>query len=222
MFSGELAESRQDRVNINGVEAKMLELLINYAYTSEILISRANVQSLLSAANLLEVLPVRDACCHFMERNMDESNCIGIHCFAETHACSSLQQKAKLFTLQHFESVSYHEEFLGLCKTKLIEFISDDDLWVENEEKVFEAVLRWLEHNRQEQEPDFHEVLQHVRLPLCSPYFIYDCVEKHPVISQCSECKKLVEEAKMFHLLQDRRAELKTSRTRPRKAAGII
>ena len=82
------------QVSINGVESEMIRLLINYAYTSEVRITKTNVQSLLSAANLLEVLPVRDACCQFMERNMDESNCLGIHCFAEAHACDDLQRKA--------------------------------------------------------------------------------------------------------------------------------
>ena len=96
MFSANLAERQQDRVSINGVEADMMGAIIDYAYTSEILITKTNVQSLLSAANLLEILPVRDACCHFMDKNMDETNCIGIHCFAEALCCTDLQQKAKV------------------------------------------------------------------------------------------------------------------------------
>ncbi|XP_014678911.1 PREDICTED: kelch-like protein diablo isoform X1 [Priapulus caudatus] len=221
MFSGELAESRQDRVSINGVEAAMIELLIGYAYTSEILIARTNVQSLLSAANLLQVLPVRDACCSFMERNMDEANCIGIHCFAETHACPNLQQMAKAYVLQHFQKVSMREEFLGLSQSKLIEFILDDDIWVDSEEQVFEAAMRWYTHNVQDRESDFQEVLKHVRLPLCSPYYLYDCVRTQEVIRQSVECQELVEQATKYHLLPDRRVELRTSRTQPRKAAGI-
>ena len=51
--------------------------LLDYIYSSEITISKENVQSLLSAANLLEILPVRDACCQFLDRHMDESNCLG-------------------------------------------------------------------------------------------------------------------------------------------------
>lgn len=43
------------------------------------MITASNVQSLLSAANLLEVLPVRSACCAFMQRHMDETNALGKH-----------------------------------------------------------------------------------------------------------------------------------------------
>lgn len=44
--------------------------------------------------------------------------------------------------------------------------------------QVFLAVIRWLEANRETRETEFHRVLAHVRLPLISPYFLHDFVEK--------------------------------------------
>ena len=220
MFSADLKESRQSKVTINGVEPGMMQLLVDYAYTSEINITKANVQSLLSGANLLRILPVRDACCHFMEKNMDESNCLGIHCFAEAHACTELQEKAKVFTLRYFPNVCEQEEFLNLVQSKLVEFVSDDGLTVDSEELVFSAVMKWMDHDPDGHSQDFHKVLEHVRLPLLSPYFLHDCVEKHKIITDSENCGKLVEEAKTYHLLQDRRAEMRSPRTRPRKASG--
>ena len=220
MFLGSLAETQQDKVAIKHVEPGMIGLLITYAYTSEVLITKSNVQSLLSAANLLEILHVRDACCHFMEKNMDESNCLGIHCFAEAHACTDLQQKAKMFTLQHFPEVSQQEEFLTLTQAKLVEFISDDELTVDSEEVVFNAVMRWVAHDLDNHSNDFHLVLEHVRLQQLSPYFLHDCVEQQNIIMDSKKCKTLVEEAKTYHLLQDRRSELRSPRSRPRKASG--
>lgn len=55
MFTTGLAETDQDLVTLNGVEAGMMAGLIEYAYTGEITINKHNVQNLLSAANLLEV-----------------------------------------------------------------------------------------------------------------------------------------------------------------------
>ena len=37
-------ESQQIRVAINGVEPQMMDMMVNYAYTSKVLISTANVQ----------------------------------------------------------------------------------------------------------------------------------------------------------------------------------
>ncbi|GFQ65929.1 kelch-like protein 24 [Trichonephila clavata] len=221
MFTSEMAESQQKEIVLNGVEASTLKLLLDYAYSARIPINKSNVQALLSAANLLEVLPVRDACCRFLERHMDETNSIGIHCFAEAHACENLQKKAKEFTLRYFSEVMKHEELLTLSQSKLIEFISSDHLNVEKEETVFEAVLLWLNQDSTARSEDFHLVLEQVRLPLISPYYLHDCIVPVPAVSTSTQCQKLIDEAKLYSLLPDRRHQTNSVRTRPRRSFGI-
>lgn len=50
-------------------------------------------------------MAVREACCRFMERQMDEMNCVGIHCFAEAHSCKVLEKRSMDYILEHFSSV---------------------------------------------------------------------------------------------------------------------
>jgi len=221
MFTAGLVETGQDIVTLNGVEPIMISSLIEYAYTGEIIINKHNVQSLLSAANLLEVLPVRDACCQFLDKNMDESNCLGIHCFAEIHSCTDLMNKAKTFVLKHFQEIIEGDEFLTITESKLIEIISSDDLEIDKEESVFHACLKWL-NNQQRVPKSFHHVLEHIRLPLLTPYFIHDVVERTPAVSESAECRALVEEARLYHLLPDRRSSVCCERTRARRSAGTI
>ena len=109
------------------------------------IVSKDNVQNLLSAANLLEILPVRDACCQFLDRHMDESNCLGIQSFAEAHSCVDLQQKARSFALKHFNDLITGEEFEAIPESQLIDLISSDELEVLREEDVFNAVIKWAE-----------------------------------------------------------------------------
>ena len=68
---------------------------------------------------------------------------------------------------------------------------------------------------------NFDSILSHVRLPLLSPYFLHDVVEKCSVVKTSPECQSLVEEAKLYHLLPDRRNALSNERTRPRRNAGV-
>ena len=220
MFTGNLAESSQDRVTLNDIEASVMELLINYAYTSEIVINRQNVQALLSASNLLEILPVKEACCQYLEQNMDEANCIGIHCFAEAHACTELQQKSKHYALEHFTAVSLQEEYLQLTMEKLTEFLKDDELCVASEEQVFHSAMRWLDYSTDSRKNNFDKVLENIRLPLMTPYFLYDTVEKQEVIKGSPKCRALIDDAKNYLLLEDRRSELQTVRTQLRKSSG--
>nr|WEX30467.1 Kelch-like protein 20a-A-3 [Carassius gibelio] len=219
MFSTDLMESRQERVAINGVEPQMIGMLVSYAYTAEVVISRANVQALLAAANLLDVMAVREACCRFMERQMDEMNCVGIHCFAEAHSCPELERRSMEYIQQHFSTVCQQEEFLSLCADKLTEIISSDHLNVPKEETVFEAAVVWLEKNTSRRQ-SFEKVLEHIRLPLISPYYIHDVIETLDVVKESIRCQKLISEAKDYLLLQDRRGELYSPRARPRRATG--
>lgn len=70
------------------------------------------------------------------------------------------------------------DEFLSIAQSQLIDLISSDDLECLREEQVYEAAIRWLDAARETREPEFYRVLAHVRLPLLSPYFLNDCVDK--------------------------------------------
>ncbi|XP_028267808.1 kelch-like protein 20 isoform X2 [Parambassis ranga] len=219
MFSTDLIESKQERVAINGVEPQMVGMLVSYAYTSEVYISKANVQALLAAANLLDVMAVREACCRFMERQMDEMNCVGIHCFAEAHSCKMLEKRSMDYILEHFSTVCQQEEFQSLCVDKLTEIISSDLVNVPKEEMVFEAAMLWL-NKCPSRKQSFEKVLEHIRLVLISPYYLHDVIESLDVVKESQACQRLISEAKDYLLLKDRRGELFCPRVRPRRSTG--
>ncbi|XP_061605996.1 kelch-like protein diablo [Phyllopteryx taeniolatus] len=219
MFTTDLKEAKQERVAINGLEPQMVGMLVSYAYTSEVYISKANVQALLAAANLLDVMAVREACCRFMERQMDVMNCVGIHCFAEAHSCKLLEKRSMDYILEHFSDVCQQEEFLTLCVDKLTEILASDHLNVCREELVFEAALLWL-NKCPTRKQSFDKVLEHVRLPLVSPYYLHDMIESLDVVKENQGCQRLISEAKDYMLLKDRRRELFCSRMRPRRSTG--
>ncbi|CAF4955370.1 unnamed protein product, partial [Rotaria sp. Silwood1] len=54
MFTGELAESRQTEIVIRDIDVYAMELLIEYCYTSRIVVDEKNVQMLLPAACILQ------------------------------------------------------------------------------------------------------------------------------------------------------------------------
>jgi hypothetical protein len=64
------------------------------------------------------------------------------------------------------------------------------------------------------------QVLEHIRLPLISPYYIHDVIESLEVVRESQRCQRLISEAKDYLLLQDRRGELYCPRARPRRSTG--
>lgn len=55
MFTGELAESKQDKITIRDIDETAMEMLVDFCYTSKITVDEKSVQTLLPAACILQV-----------------------------------------------------------------------------------------------------------------------------------------------------------------------
>ncbi|KHJ45330.1 BTB/POZ domain protein [Trichuris suis] len=176
MFTTEMAESRQTEVTIKDVDENALEMLIDFCYTSSIVIEESNVQQLLPAACLMQMQEIQDVCCDFLKKQLDPTNCLGIRAFADTHSCRDLLRIANRFTQHNFQEVlmlfhklvkvfiCFHfkvmetEEFMLLPVEQLCEIISSDELNVRSEEQVFKACMAWVRHKIFERRKDLPEV----------------------------------------------------------------
>lgn len=73
---------------------------------------------------------VKQACCEFLESQLDPYNCLGIQEFAETHNCVDLMQAAEVFSQKNFPEVVQHEEFMLLNKEEVEKLIRCDEIQV--------------------------------------------------------------------------------------------
>jgi len=80
--------------------------ILYFMYTGQIRVTEVTVCQLLPAATMFQVPNVIDACCAFLERQLDPTNAIGIAHFAEQHGCVELQKKANVFIERNFTQVS--------------------------------------------------------------------------------------------------------------------
>ncbi|GMT27521.1 hypothetical protein PFISCL1PPCAC_18818, partial [Pristionchus fissidentatus] len=217
MFSCNLSESKKMDIDMPGMDLCTLSSLIDFAYTGELRVTDSSVQQLLPAACLLQMTEVQDACCDFLRRQLDASNCLGIRAFADTHACRELVRSADKYTQHNFQDVMNSEEFSLLQLPQLLEIISSEELNVKSEEQVFTAAIQWVKHDMKHRKRDLHQVLSHVRLPLCPAKFIVSTVSDDPLVRQDPACRDLVDEAKNYLLLPLERSKMQGPRTRARK-----
>ncbi|CAH1266841.1 kelch-like protein 20 [Branchiostoma lanceolatum] len=223
MFTGDLAEASQGSITMKGVDPRSLELLIEYAYTGRLEIHVDTVQGLLYASSLLQLPDVQQSCSTFLKKQLHPANCLGIRNFADAHTCHDLLAASEQFAQRHFTQVIEEEEFLMLPKAQLTELIASEDLHVSNEEEVFNAIISWAYHDRENRKHHIAELLKQVRLPLLSPHFLVDTVEHEDLIKQDLACRDLLDEAKNYHMLPDRRGRIKRDRIRPRRSCvGVI
>ena len=162
MFSSNYTEVTQEHVDLHGITPDALEAVIQYFYTSKLHISTGNVQEVLPAACMFQITAVRDACCEFMRRHLGINNCLGVRAFADMHSCPQLQRLAESFAKQHFQEVVRSEEFLQLHVDQVMELFSADDLNVQLEERVYEAVIAWMKHDPANRDKYIADLLEQV------------------------------------------------------------
>lgn len=222
MFTNELAEARAPCVTLQEIDGKALQQLIDFMYTSEISVTEENVQTLLPAANLLQLSEVRDACCEFLQSQLHPSNCLGILAFADLHSCSDLVHYAQTYTEQNFSDVTKHEEFFALSVEDVKKLIASEKLTVSSEELVFDAVLGWINHDFKIRQKYVAELMEYVRFCLLPQTTLIEKVEQERLFKTNSECKDYLIEALSFHLSQpDEQASFQTLRAKPRTPVGL-
>lgn len=137
--------------DIPNVSPGMMKLIIEFAYTGFVPVTRNNIQELFIAADQFNVNGIVQACSDVLEEQLDPLNCIGIWWFTDVYYNPEVKHKASLYTLNHFEEVAaISEEFLQLSVEELVKIIESDQLNVKKEKMVFEAMLRWIAHSPEE------------------------------------------------------------------------
>ena len=211
-------ESQQDRILLQGISGEALQLLIDFVYTSEIAVTEDNVQTLLPAANLLQLTDVRDACCDFLQAQLHPTNCLGIRAFSDLHGCHDLIAFSDTYIEQRFTEVIQCEEFLTLTVDQLCRLVSSDSLTVIKEETVFECVLNWVNHDIVSRCDHISTLMQHVRFPLMEQDYLVQSVGEEPLVNSNNQCKDFLIEALKYHLLKgDQKLASESPRTRPRQ-----
>ncbi|XP_004524320.1 kelch-like ECH-associated protein 1 [Ceratitis capitata] len=196
MFTGGLKESEMSRVQLQGVCPTAMGRIIYFMYTGHIRVTEVTVCQLLPAATMFQVPTVINACCAFLERQLDPTNAIGIASFAEQHGCSDLQKKANHFIERNFTQVCQEEEFLQLSAFQLISLIRRDELNVQEEREVYNAVLKWVKYDEEDRYPRMEHILYAVRCQFLTPNFLKEQMRNCDVLRKVPACREYL--AKIF------------------------
>lgn len=190
MFTGGMREEEMSIIPLHGIHPCTLALLIEFAYTAEIGVSEQNVCYLLPAATMFQMNHVVEACSVFLEQQLDASNCIGISDFASEHGCLDLESKAREYIYKHFSEVIKCDEFLQLTACQLVNLIKHDELNVKCESEVFNAVIRWVQHDSEKRLCKLEGMLSAVRCHFLSPNFLEKQLKHCTVLKKMPQCQE--------------------------------
>lgn len=216
MFLSGMNETAATRVHVQNVHPDSLYEMVKFAYTGRLTITPDTAQNILSAANFLQLPSIITVAVNVMLKHLSVMNCIGTYKFAQASDIFDLQQAAFKFTIDNFVEVSKEsDEFLTLKKEDLKEFVFDEQLNINQEEDVFEAVVRWMDVSPATRCDDASELFSGVRFPLMSLSYLNDVVIKSSYMNS-ELCKLMFAEAIRYHHDPSSLTLLDTTKTQPR------
>ncbi|XP_068165914.1 kelch-like protein 10 [Antennarius striatus] len=177
---------------IPDVSAEAMEVIIDFAYSGSVSVTEDNVQELLIAADSLDILDIVEACNNFLEENLTPENCIGVRRLSISSP--QVQHKAHFLLMNKFEEVVYSEEFLELSLQELTDILDSDELNVNEEKIVYEAVVRWIDHAPEQRNTHLPALLPKARLALCSKDDIKSLMSD-PYLRKNTQCVKILKYA---------------------------
>ncbi|KAF3703624.1 Kelch-like protein 40b Kelch repeat and BTB domain-containing protein 5b [Channa argus] len=179
----DLEESKKKEIVLEDVEPGVMGLILKYLYTSKINVTEQNVQDIFAVANMYQIPSIFTVCVSFLQKRLSLSNCLAIFRLGLMLDCPRLAISARNYACERFQLISRDEEFYQLLPSELAAILANDNLNVEKEEAVFEALMTWVSRDTETRQKELPGLLDCVRLRLVSEEFLKEKVEKHKLIS---------------------------------------
>ncbi|XP_049605817.1 kelch-like protein 40b [Syngnathus scovelli] len=190
LFLSDVDESKKREVVLEDVEPGVMGLILKYLYTSRINVTEQNVQDIFAVANLYQIPSIFTVCVSFLQKRLSLSNCLAVFRLGLMLDCPRLAVSARNFACERFRLISRDEDFLQLQPGELAAILANDNLDVDSEEVVFEALMNWVARDLGEREKELPGLLDCVRLRLVGEDYLKDKVEKNKLILKNPELQK--------------------------------
>ncbi|RVE58784.1 hypothetical protein OJAV_G00197490 [Oryzias javanicus] len=196
IFLSDLEESKKREIVLEDVEPGVMGLILKYLYTSKINVTEQNVQDIFAVANIYQIPSIFTVCVSFLQKRLSLSNCLAIFRLGLMLDCPRLAVSARNYACERFQLISRDEDFLQLFPSELAAILTNDNLNVETEEVVFEALMNWVSRDVENREKELPGLLDCVRLRLVTDDYLKEKVDKHKLISGNSELRQKIQMVK--------------------------
>nr|XP_020659507.1 kelch-like protein 6 [Pogona vitticeps]XP_020659508.1 kelch-like protein 6 [Pogona vitticeps]XP_020659509.1 kelch-like protein 6 [Pogona vitticeps]XP_020659510.1 kelch-like protein 6 [Pogona vitticeps] len=166
MFTRPFREYWEKQVVFEEMSPSILQRILEYVYTGELMLTPETAQDLFTAASRLVILPLQEIIGRFLADSISMDSSLGIYALAYAHNYRALLRVASHYITLNFEPLSVHEAFPGLDLSTVDSIISSDKLLVSSELTVYHAVQHWVRSQPAEHLLLIKRLLRQVRLPL--------------------------------------------------------
>ncbi|KAL9872092.1 kelch-like protein 17 isoform 2-T3 [Glossina fuscipes fuscipes] len=202
MFDADMKERREGIVKLQDVDVVAVRAMVDYIYSGIITLTEGNVEAILAASDLFQIVWVKEECIQFLESNLNRNNCFGVRKLADMHSCKRLHDLSHKYILDHFDDLIAEEDLLLMSFDEIKELIKDVQHIVKPEDVAYKAAINWVKHDLEKKRTHLAELMGQIRLCLVSTEFLTEHIVVEPLLIEDQKCNKFVMEAITFQLKQ--------------------
>lgn len=225
MFTGRMREQEMKVIKLHGVSRVGLSNIIDFIYSSRVMLCLANLQDTLEAANFLQVLPVLRFCNNLLISEITIHNCIEVESIAADLLLEEVQANLKEFVILNLADLVQSGRYLQLSETSLANALASDSLKGFSEMELYRIARAWLDHDPVGRLSSIYALMRHIRFPLMSPVELMQISQDDEgadgggVMRSDAACVNLLLEASNYQMMPFLQPALQTERTRIRSDA---
>ena len=159
--------------------------LLDFIYTGSVKVEEQQLPGLLAVSDKLGVVGLRDACCQHLLKQLSPDTALRTRALGQALGADDLFQAAHHMVMEEFLDVAQTNSFLELDEPTLKELVDSDDLLVNSEQEVLDAVIKWTEAKEPERGgASLLRLMSSVRLGLLSLDVLGKKVAAHATIQR--------------------------------------
>ncbi|CAK8685731.1 unnamed protein product [Clavelina lepadiformis] len=178
MFTTKMKESYSNEGSVKEVSGPTMASIINFIYTSCIILTHDNVYDVLEAAEYLHITSLKEQCKIFFKASLNEENCLKIRSYANRYNLGDLVQAADTFIFKNLGAVLKSADFLqfGVDDVKYMLKLESDEESID--EDKYRSVITWTKHGVRDRKEHLSDLFCFIQLDYLSSEFLNDVVCK--------------------------------------------
>ena len=106
MFNSGMREAQSQMIELSDISHHIMEVLIEFMYTSKVSVTANNVYELLHAADLLQMVKVRDFCTNYLVKMLTVANCFSMLDVGKMYSNDPLVNQIVKYISLNLETIS--------------------------------------------------------------------------------------------------------------------
>ena len=191
VFDHDLKERHAEEIELPTICPSIMDLVLEYIYTGEMSLGDLQTcQNVLIGADYFSLSRLRDTAIEHMKPFLTTSNFLQTLNFAEQLNFTELSAIVYSYVESNFTTLLEEDKHLDFTVEQLVQVLKSDDLEVEKEEKVFDAIVQWIEHDPAERSNKISTLFTATRLSEIGQEIIFEKILAEHLVTSDETCLK--------------------------------